>query len=118
MPSQQLGKVDYARMLIKFNTEKDIQLLNLYGSHPLKKRIRFLFNTNSHHMKKLLYLLVLPCFALAMFSFAPLHTDHTTGTGIDRAGVVLKQTKGGKTPYSQFKNAAGGEGLLEGAGRF
>lgn len=82
--AQQLGRADYARMLIKLNTEKDIQLLNLYGSHPLKKRIRFLFNSNSHHMKKLMYLLILPCFVLGMFSFAPLTangTNEASGTG-------------------------------------
>lgn len=89
--AQQLDKADYARMLIKLNTEKDIQLLNLYGSHPLKKRIRFLFHSNSHHMKKLLYLLVFPCFVLAMFSFAPLTAD-----GTNNDGVVLKAKKGEK----------------------
>lgn len=66
----QVDKAIYAQLLLKFNAGRQHGLLNLYSMHPLKQRIHSIFTDKTNNMKKALYLLVLPCLALAISSFA------------------------------------------------
>lgn len=80
----QVEKTDYAQLLLKFNAGKESGLLNLYSIHPLKHRIHSLFTHKTNNMKKALYLLVLPCLALAISSFS-----YRTANKLP-AGVLIK----------------------------
>jgi len=73
--TSRIEKTDYAQLLLKFNTGKESGLLNLYSVHPLKHRIHSLFTHKTNNMKKALYLLVLPCLALAISSFSSITTS-------------------------------------------
>ncbi|MRG45794.1 hypothetical protein GFS24_11760 [Chitinophaga sp. SYP-B3965] len=112
------GRVDkaaYAQLLLKFNAGKQHSLLNLYNIHPLKRRIHSLFTDKTSNMKKALYLLVLPCLALAISSFA-LITPNQSPKGLliksDSTELTiqisLKELLGANASWAAFENFEAG----------
>jgi len=55
-----VNKENYSKFLLKLSTPGAPYFTNGFSSHPLKKRIQFIFKNPSHNMKKLIYLTLLP----------------------------------------------------------
>lgn len=113
--TSQMEKTDYAQLLLKFNAGKESGLLNLYSVHPLKHRIHSLFTHKTNNMKKALYLLILPCLALAISSFSFITTNRLpTGILIKSDSteltmqISLRQLLGSNASWAAFENFEAG----------
>jgi hypothetical protein len=68
-------KSKYADMLLHLSVARQGMLYNSFSVVPLKKRITMLFTKPTNHMKKVIYLLVLPVVMLSCLAFAKLKND-------------------------------------------
>jgi len=57
---RRVNKENYSNFLLRLSTPSAPYFANGFSSHPLKKRIQFIFKKPSHNMKKLIYLTLLP----------------------------------------------------------
>ncbi|MFT3826920.1 MAG: c-type cytochrome [Chitinophagaceae bacterium] len=60
----QTDKKEYAHLLLKLQTSRPLAVVNLYSAGGTRKRIEMLFTQKSIGMKKVFYLLVIPCMLL------------------------------------------------------
>lgn len=85
---QQANKSSYADMLLHLSVGRQDVLFNSFSAVPLKRRIRMLFTKPSNHMKKTIYLLVLPavmvsCLAFAQLKNKPQENKYSVVAGIE-----------------------------------
>ncbi|WP_158827919.1 M56 family metallopeptidase [Mucilaginibacter lacusdianchii] len=66
----------YATLLFKLSVSNQSSLFQNFSKAPLKKRVAMLFNQPTNHMKKMMYLLVLPVVVLSCLAFGRLNTDN------------------------------------------
>jgi N-acetylmuramoyl-L-alanine amidase len=64
-----VDKKNYAATLLQMAVKNGDSFASSFSRHPLKTRIKSLFKTPTHRMKKLLFLLVIPVTVLAMIAF-------------------------------------------------
>jgi hypothetical protein len=82
-------KTKYADMLLHLSVARQGMLYNSFSMVPLKKRIAMLFTKPTNHMKKVIYLLVLPVVMLSCLAFARFKKDVPTEKYSVIAGVEL-----------------------------
>ncbi len=115
------GNQAYASLLLKLAVSKtDIPLIHNFVKSPVKDRIKMLFHTKSKHMKKLIYILVLPIVLSLVYSFTvnyvdvnpnvqtdikTLQTDSLLGKSIE--GVVIGFSKKKSIKTFSLKTASG-----------
>ncbi|PYF76067.1 M56 family metallopeptidase [Pedobacter nutrimenti] len=74
------GGHSYANLLLKMAIDKNTtHLLHYLVKSPVKDRIKMLFTKPSNHMKKFIYVAVLPLMALLMSSFSLKYMDKVVG---------------------------------------
>ena len=91
------GKGDsstYAALLLKLSTPGQGHLLQGFSRTPLKKRVLMLFNQPTPHMKKIVYVLVLPVVVFSCLAFSDIK--------INAANVVV-QPKSNLKSYLTLK---------------
>jgi N-acetylmuramoyl-L-alanine amidase len=96
-----VDKKNYAVSLLQVAVKKDHQFVSPFSRHPLKTRISRLFKPQTHRMKKLLFLLVLPVTVLAMIAFRNINRK-TVPVFVNAPMVVLVDAgHGGAQPGAQ-----------------
>ncbi len=81
-------KNKYADLLLHLSVAGQGMLYHSFSKVPLKRRITMLFTKPTNHMKKIIYLLVLPVVMISCLAFAQLKTDHKFSaiSGVDKLG--------------------------------
>jgi hypothetical protein len=69
------NKNRYADMLLHLSIANQGTLYNTFSKVPLKRRITMLFTKPTNHMKKIIYLLILPVVMISCLAFARLKDD-------------------------------------------
>lgn len=98
-------KSSYADMLLHLSVNNQDILFNSFSKVPLKRRIAMLFTKPTNHMKKVIYLLVLPvvmisCLAFARFKNAVQTERYSVIAGIDLLNDDFKVVIDGR-PYDK-----------------
>ncbi|MDB5156088.1 MAG: hypothetical protein JWR50_795 [Mucilaginibacter sp.] len=68
-------KSNYADMLLHLSINRQDILFNSFSKVPLKRRITMLFTKPTNHMKKIIYLLILPVVIISCLAFARFKKD-------------------------------------------
>ncbi len=106
--SLSFGAAQYANLLLRLvATKNQTSLVHNFVKSPIKERIKMLFNPKSNHMKKLIYLLVLPVglgllwgFTVKFVNVAPKINDEKIFT------LVLDAGHGGDAKGAQMNGVA------------
>jgi N-acetylmuramoyl-L-alanine amidase len=106
--SQSFGAAQYANLLLRLVvTKNQTSLVHNFVKSPIKERIKMLFNPKSNHMKKLIYLLVLPVglgllwgFTVKVVNVAPKTNDEKNFT------LVLDAGHGGDAKGAEMNGVA------------
>jgi hypothetical protein len=69
------NKSSYATLLFKLSVSNQSSLFQSFSKAPLKKRVAMLFNQPTNHMKKIMYVLVLPVVVLSCLAFGKFKND-------------------------------------------
>lgn len=97
LTSKNIGTESYASLLLKLAVHKSSNpLLHNFVKSPIKERIRMLFNSKSTHMKKLIYLLVLPIGLGLIWGFT-VKVTHRVKPLAQQEAPQLQDTLVGKT---------------------
>ncbi|MVT06661.1 hypothetical protein GO493_00200 [Chitinophaga sp. ysch24] len=85
---------EYAHFLLGMHEKAHYRLLHSSAAHPLKSRIKQLFTPKSSHMKKALYLLLIPCLLLAASGFSLIKKRlRNTHTSVSVSGAWNIETR-------------------------
>lgn len=93
----------YADMLLHLSINRQDILFNSFSKVPLKRRITMLFTKPTNHMKKVIYLLILPLVLISCLAFARFKNDivqqeqYSVIAGIDLLGDDFKVFIDGKS---------------------
>ncbi|MGF7080619.1 M56 family metallopeptidase [Mucilaginibacter sp. UYCu711] len=82
-------KSKYADMLLHLSVARQGMLYNSFSMVPLKKRITMLFTKPTNHMKKVIYLLILPVVMISCLAFARIKNEQdkfSAINGVDKLG--------------------------------
>lgn len=90
---QSNDKNKYADMLLQLSVARQGILYNSFSVVPLKKRIAMLFTKPTNHMKKVIYLLVLPVVTLSCLAFARLKNDSAVKAEMAQSDTTKKKAK-------------------------
>jgi len=82
-------KSSYADMLLQLSVNNQDILFNSFSKVPLKRRIAMLFTKPTSHMKKVIYLLVLPVVMVSCLAFARFKNEVQTEQYSVIAGIGL-----------------------------
>lgn len=82
-------KSNYADMLLHLSVNNQDILFNSFSKVPLKRRITMLFTRPTNHMKKVIYLLVLPVVMISCLAFARFKNEVQTEQYSVIAGIGL-----------------------------
>jgi mono/diheme cytochrome c family protein len=93
---RQYDRKNYAGLLLRLNTALSLAPANMFSLHPLKDRVKMLFNSRSRQNRKWMYLLMLPLVLVACEQLG----SHRSGSnakniltiGADSTSLVIDST--------------------------
>jgi len=95
---RQYDRKDYAGLLLRLSTTLSLAPANMFSLHPLKDRVKMLFNNRSQQNRKWRYLLILPLVLIACEQLgtrkqsASGHAEGMLTIGADSTSLVIDST--------------------------